>query len=118
MRLIVAGSREITDYAAVKKAIEEAIERTGQKPVEIACGMARGVDECGYRWAKENGVKIKEFHADWDGEGKSAGYKRNARMAQWAQALVIVWTGTSRGSAHMLNLAKIQGIRIFETRIP
>ena len=116
MRLIIAGSRDITDYELVKKEIEKAIEKIGQKPTEIGCGMARGVDECGYRWAKENGIKIKEFYAEWEKEGLSAGYKRNCRMGGWGQALIIVHHGT-KGSTHMLNIARKQGLRIFETRI-
>ena len=101
MKVIIAGSRTIDDYAAVCRAVE----RSGFKPTEIVSGGARGVDRLGERWAKEHGVPVKKFTAHWDKYGKSAGYRRNEEMADYANALVAVWDGKSRGTSHMVELA-------------
>lgn len=80
--------------------------------VEIVSGTARGADQLGERYAFERGLPVKQFPADWDQHGKSAGYIRNAQMAEYADAAVIFWDGTSRGSKHMIDLAKAKGLRV------
>lgn len=77
-----------------------------QTDVEIVSGTARGADELGERYAAERGLPVKRFPADWDQYGRSAGYKRNAQMAEYADAAVIFWDEISRGSKHMIDLAK------------
>jgi hypothetical protein len=42
----------------------------------------------------------------WDIFGKSAGYKRNEEMAKVADACVIFWDGKSKGTKHMIDIAK------------
>lgn len=80
--------------------------------VEIVSGTARGADQLGERYAFEHGFPVKHFPADWDQHGKSAGYIRNAQMAEYADAAVIFWDGMSRGSKHMIDLAKAKGLRV------
>jgi hypothetical protein len=46
------------------------------------------------------------FPAKWDKYGKAAGPLRNREMAAYADALILVWDGKSRGSANMLAEAK------------
>ena len=43
------------------------------------------------------------FIPDWDKDGRSAGYKRNAEMAEYADALIAVWDGDSKGTKHMIE---------------
>lgn len=44
--------------------------------------------------------------ADWDKHGKSAGYKRNEEMARNADALIAFWDGKSKGTKHMIDIAR------------
>ena len=62
----------------------------------------------------ENGWEVLSFPADWDKYGKAAGYKRNDEMARNADALIAFWDGKSRGTRHMIDLAKKYGL---QTRI-
>jgi hypothetical protein len=55
--------------------------------------------------------------ARWDTEGKAAGPKRNKRMAEAADALILVWDGKSKGSASMKSEAQKRGLKIFEVII-
>ena len=80
----------------------------------IVCGEARGADSLGKRLAYEKGWKVLSFPADWDKHGKAAGYKRNDEMARNADALIAFWDGKSRGTKHMIDLAKKYGL---QTRI-
>lgn len=108
MKTIIAGSRSITDYEIVKKAIET----SGFNISIVVSGTANGVDKLGERYAKEYHKKIKRFPADWS-MGKKAGYLRNTQMAEYADACIIVWNGISKGSLHMYNIAMDKGLEVY-----
>jgi hypothetical protein len=109
MRVIVAGSRGITSYEAVA----QAIETSGITITEVISGGARGVDTLGEEWGRNNGVPFRRFPAQWERYGKSAGYRRNEVMAREAEALIAIWDGESRGTKHMIDLAKKAGLVVY-----
>lgn len=76
---------------------------------EVVCGKASGADTLGERWAIWNNISVKEFPAEWNRLGKSAGFIRNVAMAHYANALIALWDGTSRGTKHMIStMEKLQ----------
>lgn len=75
-------------------------------------GTANGADQLSERWAKEFGYLIKYFPANWEKYGKLAGYKRNKQMAEYADALIAFWDGKSKGTKHMIDLAKEQNLQV------
>lgn len=109
MRTIIAGSRTITDYQVVCRAIAN----SGFTITEAVSGTAQGVDQLGEQWAQENSIPIKRFPAAWKIHGRAAGPIRNEEMAKYAQAAVICWDGESRGTASMIQLAHQYGLRVF-----
>lgn len=115
MRLIIAGSRTITQYGFV----EASIAFLGIKDdiEEIVCGMAAGVDTLGMRFAKENNIPVKQFPANWYKYNKSAGPIRNAEMAQYANALLLIWDGVSKGSKNMLEQAGQYNLKLFTVEV-
>jgi len=115
VKVIVAGSRGVTDYLQVVEAMSNAA-LFGIVPTCVFSGTARGVDRLGERWASERGVLIRYFPADWDTLGKRAGYVRNAQMADNADALVALWDGDSRGTKHMIDLASAKGLEVMVFR--
>ena len=102
--VIVAGSRFFTDYNLLKRKMD--ILTQNQEKVVVVSGCARGADQLGERWARESGYEVKQFPADWSRHGKRAGFHRNAQMSNYADAVVVFWDGTSRGSKHMIGLAQ------------
>lgn len=131
MKVIVAGSREIgtyywdpdlphhinlerrvakieADYAIVERAIRE----SGFEINEVASGTARGVDRLGERWAAEHRIPVAPFPADWK-IGKNAGILRNAQMAEYAEAAIVIILNGSRGSTHMANTMKSHGKPVY-----
>lgn len=110
LRVIVAGSRDFTDKEYAKNILDKAFSK--HRPDSIVCGMAKGADTVGYEYAKENKIRIDKYPADWNRLGKSAGYSRNVQMAQNAEALVAFWDGESRGTRHMINIARDTGLKI------
>lgn len=115
MRTIIAGSRSITAISPVI----DAIHKCGWEITEVVCGMADGVDSTGLWWAERvAALPVKRFPADWEVHGKAAGPIRNKQMAEYAEALILVWDGKSKGSADMLRRAQIRNLRIYQHIIP
>jgi len=104
MKVIIAGSRNFTDYQKLKETCDTILR--DQTNIEIVSGNCRGADLLGEQYAKERGYKIAQFPADWNKYGKSAGPKRNQQMANYADALIAFWNGKSRGTKHMIEMAK------------
>jgi predicted double-glycine peptidase len=109
MKTIIAGSRTINSINQINKAIKE----SGFTITEVVSGTARGADLLGEVWANNNKVPIKRFPANWDKYGKSAGYRRNEEMANYADACIVVWDGESKGSKHMIDIAKNKNLKLF-----
>jgi hypothetical protein len=109
MRVIIAGSRGITSYLVVDRAVELA----GFDVTEVVSGTAAGVDRLGEAWASDNGVPVKKMPADWKQYGRRAGYLRNVEMAEYGDALIAIWDGGSRGTKHMIDIAKEHGLKFY-----
>jgi hypothetical protein len=111
-KVIIAGGREFGDYNLLNLKCRQFL-LTNYKPtdIEIVSGKARGADRLGEQFAEQYGIKVAEFPADWD-LGKAAGYIRNKDMAEYADALIAFWNGSSRGTMHMINLAKEKGLAV------
>jgi len=109
MKVIIAGSRTATNYEHLLTAIN-AFELTGRDITEVVSGTAKGADKMGERWALENDIPVKQFPANWNKYGKSAGYRRNEEMAEYADYLIALWDGQSRGTKHMIDLARRERI--------
>lgn len=99
MKVVIAGSRTLDDYALVS----QAMKRCGYEVTEVVCGMATGIDTLGYRWALCFNKPIKEMPANWNRDGKAAGAIRNREMANYADAAVIIWDGKSTGTRNMVD---------------
>ena len=110
-RVIVAGGRDFNNYNGLAASLDYLLKNINDE-IQIVCGMARGADRLGERYAKENGYKVIYLPADWDSDGKSAGFKRNIKMAELADALVAFWDGKSTGTKHMIEIAKGKGLDV------
>lgn len=112
MKTIIAGTRSLSSYSFVAEGVKKAQEM-GLVISEVVSGACRGIDELGEQWAEENNVPVKRFPANWKLYGKSAGPRRNEQMSDYADALVAIWDGKSRGTAHMISSAEKKGLRVF-----
>lgn len=117
MRTIIAGSRSLDKPEPIKRYLDSVRAMLRASNVEIAevvCGCARGVDTIGEQWANENGIPVARFPADWDRNGRQAGPIRNLQMAKYADALIAIWDGKSRGTKNMLDLARRHKLFVWE----
>ena len=109
LKLIVAGGREFQKYYTLEK---EIMEKFDLDDLEIVSGGARGADHMGEIFARKHGINVKVFPALWDIYGKSAGYRRNEEMANYADEAIVFWDGKSKGSKHMIQIMKNIGKKV------
>ena len=128
MKVIVAGSRTISEAAAVNKAIEHAKNYYGLVITEIVEGEAAGVDKLAKEWAIRNGIPFKPFKPRWDyleapgaivktnkfgnRYNARAGHDRNQLMADYADVLIAVWDGKSTGTKDMIQRSLNKGMPV------
>lgn len=72
----------------------------------------QGADTLGEQLAMEKGYAIDYYPPSGNYTAKRAGYLRNEQMAQNADALAAFWNGESRGTKHMIELAKRYGLKV------
>lgn len=113
MKTIIAGSRtaSLNDVIKALETCPWILEIT-----EVVSGCARGADSYGELLAEEYNIPIKRFPAQWVNEetglvDKTAGYKRNQKMADYSEALIAVDCGTN-GIADMIKRAKKNNLRV------
>jgi hypothetical protein len=100
LKVIIAGSRDIW---CVERNVFEFVDSCPFRITEVVSGGARGVDRMGEYYAECNNLPIKRFTPDWEGYGKRAGFMRNTAMALYADALIAIWDGESKGTKHMID---------------
>lgn len=107
MKLIVAGSRNLTDIELFNSSMAKFLERHPNTQIdEIVSGAAKGPDSNAILYAKENNIPVKEFPADRNKYGKKAGPIRNEQMAEYADGLLAIWDGKSSGTRNMIDNMK------------
>lgn len=106
MKIIVAGGRKFGDYPKLKAMLDHLFVTLDKRDIEIVSGTAEGADQLGEWYAKENNMPVKRFPANWAEFGDKAGAKRNKEMAQYADACICFWDGSSHGTRNMIDIAK------------
>jgi len=129
MKVIVAGSRNITNLSLLTKVMSKIINEYKIQVDEVVSGGAKGVDTLGEKWAEANGISIQSFPARWDDLSIKdamirknkfgrlynvlAGFQRNEKMAEYADVLIAFWNGYSNGTADMVQRAKKHNLKVF-----
>lgn len=108
MKLIVAGSRQFKNELEAYKSLVDYLDTLDI--TEVVSGCAKGADSMGEYYASINDIPIRKFPANWKKYGKAAGFIQNEEMAKYAA--VVLWNGTSKGSKHMIDTAKKQGLEL------
>ena len=137
IRLLVAGSRSITDIDWVYRTLNKLVLPHRNLIECLVNGMApEGIDAIAFRWGIENGFRIDENPADWNDldvpickiktrNGKQynclAGFNRNQDMAEKSTHAIVINdvrekpSGTP-GSNDMISRARKCGIKVNEIK--
>ena len=101
MKTIISGCRDFTDYNLLKSKLD--YYRKDHTITEVVSGAASGADTLGENYAVENELPVKQFKANWKQYGNAAGPIRNRQMAHYADVLIAVWDGKSKGTHNMME---------------
>lgn len=115
MVYVITGSREYKKMPEIK----DILGRYITKGDTVFHGNARGVDRVAGYWAEKLGALVVAVPASWINHGKAAGVIRNKEMLEAGidyakhknQTVMVLgfWDGSSKGTKHMLDLAKKSG---------
>jgi hypothetical protein len=112
MKVLVTGGRNCRDRNMVFRALDD-LHDTHTITLLIQ-GGARGVDFFAKLWAKERGVPMVEYKADWDRYGNDAGPIRNYDMLEDSKPDLVASFPGGSGTEHMKSLARRKGYRLVE----
>jgi len=109
-RVVIAGCRNYNNYKEAKDYIDFCLSNIKMdNDIVIISGCASGADAIGERYAEENGFKVEKYPADWKTYGRSAGPRRNKRMAEVCNYVICFWDEKSNGTKSMIYYARKYG---------
>lgn len=118
MRVLVCGSRTLTDPWPLYALLNGLKRLNGPAYMWIISGGARGADAFAYKWASTNlpDGHMQVFAADWDAHGRAAGPIRNRRMLEDGKPDLVIAAvdkplALSKGTADMVLRAREAGIQ-------
>jgi len=111
-RLLVTGSRTITDPRIVAYALCQVVHDLG--PVaQLVHGGAKGVDQLAGIWAWERGIPVLPVPPDfrrWPASSRLAYLKRDELMVdEYATHVTAIWDGASSGTRYTFEYARQKG---------
>lgn len=116
MKTIITGTRNVNDIEIVRAALWNA-KSSGILITEVVSGGCRGVDLLGERLAREHGFSVTVFSTDCNANSGTAGLIRSTKIIDYADALIAVWDGKSRGTFDMISRARKRGLIVHVERI-
>jgi len=104
MKIGVIGSRDYQYWELV-------LEFMDRLPTDtiLVSGGARGVDTLAEVRANENGLQKLIYRANWQKQGRAAGFVRNEYIIENSEWVVAFWDGRSKGTEYSIRLADKSG---------
>lgn len=104
MKLLIAGSRSITDFDLAPYVPEDV--------TEIISGGAKGIDTLAEKYADEHRISKHIILPEYNKYGKAAPILRNRAMVDICDAVLVIWDGRSKGTLSTVNYANEKGKNI------
>ena len=76
---------------------------------EIVSGGTVGVDSCAAEYAMNNGLKLTVFLPQYERYGRAAPIVRNKKIVDYADKIVALWDGKSKGTLSVIKYAEKTG---------
>lgn len=115
IRILITGSRTWADTTIIRRALASV---WAPSTVLVSGACPKGADAlCEACWTHWQG-RVERHRANWDRDGRRAGFMRNAAMVAACADLCLAFIrDESRGASHTARLAQEAGIttRIFRT---
>jgi len=112
LRVLVCGGRDYTDRKRLYQVLDQVHTKRGI--ALLIHGAARGADSLAGDWARERGIDVAPYPADWGAFERAAGPKRNQQMLDEGkpQGVVAFPTPKSVGTYDMIRRARKAGLGV------
>ena len=110
MKLLIAGSRGITEY-----------DLAPHIPADtdlIISGGAKGVDTIAEQYADSKRISKLILRPRYDLYRRAAPIKRNERMVELCDSVLIIWDGKSKGTKRTIDYAAKLGTPVNIITVP
>ena len=111
-RVLVCGGRDFSDRERFADIMNGIVRR--RRVGRIIQGGASGADELAREWCVRWHYTYEHFPADWKKHGRAAGPIRNQQMIDEGKPDLVVAFPGGRGTADMVNRAKLAGLEVIE----
>jgi hypothetical protein len=114
MRVIIIGEQTFDNYDKLKSVCDEILK--SRSNIEIVAATQKGAGALGLRYAKEKGYLAKVFKVDFAEFGPQSIAMCYKQMVNYADALIIFWSGELYTLGLIIKWAKEKGIQVHESR--
>ena len=98
MKLLIVGSRSITEFD-LSEYIKSDVDT-------VISGGANGIDTLAEKYADKHRISKYIIRPRYDLYGRAAPIKRNEKMVDMADAVLVIWDGISKGTKHTVEYAE------------
>lgn len=98
MKLMIAGSRSITNF--------DLSPHIPQNVDLIITGGAKGVDTIAEKYADDHKISKLILRPEYNLYKRAAPIIRNQKMVELADAVLVIWDGSSKGTLSTINYAE------------
>ena len=110
MKLLVAGSRRIKEYD-LQGLVPEGVTL-------IITGGASGIDEIAEQYADRRKISKLVLRPRYEIYGKGAPLRRNEKMVDICDMVLVIWDGKSRGARYTIEYAEKMGKTVKVITVP
>lgn len=95
MKVAIVGSRKIV--------VENLEQYIPSNTTEIISGGAKGIDTCAKQYAQKKSLRYIEFLPEYNVFGKAAPLIRNDKIIDYADIVIAIWDGKSKGTKYVID---------------
>ena len=115
--VVIGGYRNFEKYEIFKSFVDSCLVELDLKEITIHSGHCKGVDLMGEQYAKEKGLLLEVYPAEWKKYGKAAGPIRNKQMVEKADIVIAFVCERAKGTKNLIAQAKKLDKKVFVKEI-